>query len=135
VAAQPGGWKIEPVRTRAQMLPGLLIYRFSHGMYYANAQMLSEEVTKLVKEAKPALAWFCIDAGAVDDVDYSAAATLRRLQAHLKERGIRLVFSEVSTDVYRQLQRSEITDLVGQDAFFAQNGEVIQAYKEAHKIS
>jgi SulP family sulfate permease len=47
VPAQPEGWKTEPVQTMAQMLPGLLIYRFSHGMYYANAQVLSEQVTRL----------------------------------------------------------------------------------------
>jgi MFS superfamily sulfate permease-like transporter len=117
------------------MLPGLLIYRFSHGMYYANAQLLSEEVTRLVQEAKPALVWFCIDANAVDDIDFSAAETLRHLYAILKEHSIRLVFSEVSDEVYLQLQRSEITDLVGQDAFFAENGEVIGAYKAAQRVA
>jgi len=135
VPAQPEGWKAEPVQTQAQILPGLLIYRFSHGMYYANTQLLSEEVTRLVQEAKPSLVWFCIDANAVDDIDFSAAETLRRLYAVLKERSIRLVFSEVSDEVYIQLQRSEITDLVGQDAFFAGNGEVIRAYKEAQRVS
>jgi SulP family sulfate permease len=135
VTAQPGGWKTQPVHTRAEMLPGLLIYRFSHGMYYANAQMLSEEVTRLVREAQPALAWFCIDASAVDDIDFSAAETLRHLYALLKERGIRLVFSQVSNEVYGQLQRSEITDLVGPDAFFTVNAEVMHTYQKAHKIS
>lgn len=135
VPAQPEGWKTAPVHTRAQILPGLLIYRFSHGMYYANAQMLSEEVTRLVQEAKPALVWFCLDAGAVDDIDFSAAATLRRLQTLLKERGVRLVFSHVSDDVYGQLERSEITDLVGRDAFFSGNAEVMLAYKEARSVS
>jgi SulP family sulfate permease len=33
VAARLGGWKSQPVHTQAQMLPGLLVYRFSHGMY------------------------------------------------------------------------------------------------------
>ena len=131
VPAQPEGWKTEPVQTQAQMLPGLLIYRFSHGMYYANAQLLSEQITRLVQEAKPALAWLCIDAGAVDDVDFSAAETLRHLHAILKERSIRLVFSEVVDEVYIQLQRSGIADLVGRDAFFANDGEVVRVYKEA----
>ena len=117
------------------MLPGLLIYRFSHGMYYANTQLLSEEVTRLVREAKPSLVWFCIKADAVDDIDFSAAETLRHLYAILKERHIRLVFSKVSNEVYSQLQRSEITDLVGQDAFFTDIGEVIRAYKESERTS
>jgi SulP family sulfate permease len=134
VPAQPEGWKTKPVETQAQMLPGLLIYRFSHGMYYANAQLLSQEVTRLVQEAKPALVWFCIDADAVDDVDFSAAETLRHLHALLQEHHIRLVFSEVSAEVYLQLQCSEITDLVGRDAFFTENGDVIRAYQEAQRV-
>jgi anti-anti-sigma regulatory factor len=98
-------------------------------MYYANAEQLSEEVTRLAREANPPLVWFCIDASAVDDIDYTAAATLRSLYAMLQEQGIRLIFYAVSDEVYAQLERSGITDLVGQDAFCATIGAVISAYK------
>ncbi len=135
VAAPPEGWKAEPVTTQGQFLPGLLAYRFTHGMYYANAEQLSEEVTELAQEANPPLVWFCIDAAAVDDIDYTAAATLRSLYAILRERGIRLLFYEVSAEVYAQLERSGITDLVGRDAFYATGGEIISAYKATHRAS
>ena len=135
VAAPPEGWRAEPVATRDQFLPGLLAYRFTHGMYYANAEQLSEEVTGLATEANPPLVWFCIDAAAVDDIDYTAAATLRSLYAILRERGIRLVFYEVSAEVYAQLERSGITDLVGRDAFYATGGEMINAYKATQRAS
>lgn len=130
VAARSGGWKTKPVLTQAQMLPGLMVYRFSHGMYYANAALLSEEVTKLVKEASPPLTWFCIDAAAVDDIDFSAAETLRTIHSILTKHGIRLVFSEVADEVYAQLERSQIIDLVGRDAFYATGGAMIDAFKE-----
>jgi MFS superfamily sulfate permease-like transporter len=135
VAARSGGWKTQPIHTQAQMLPGLLVYRFSHGMYYANATLLSEQVTKLVKRANPPLAWFCIDAAAVDDIDFSAAETLRHLYAILKAHRIRLVFSEVSDEVYDQLELSGIIDLVGRDAFYATGGLMISAYQESQKAS
>ena len=135
VAAQPEGRKAEPVSTRGQLLPGLLAYRFTHGMYYANAEQLSEEVTWLAKEAKPPLVWFCIDASAVDDIDYTAAATLRSLYAMLQEQGIRLIFYAVPGEVYAQLERSGITGLVGQDAFYATAGAVVSAYKATTRTS
>ena len=50
-------------------------------MYYANAQQLSEEIA-FVNSAEPALRWFCIDVSAVDDVDYSAAETLRSIDRY-----------------------------------------------------
>jgi MFS superfamily sulfate permease-like transporter len=42
VVLVPGvsGWNAQPVTTSAQALPDLLIYRFTHSMYYANAQQL-----------------------------------------------------------------------------------------------
>ncbi len=135
VAAQPEGWRAEPVATRGQILPGLLVYRFTHGMYYANAEQLSEEVTWLAKEAKPPLVWFCIDTSAVDDIDYTAAATLRSLYGLLQEQGIRLIFYAVSDEVYAQLERSGVTGLVGPDAFYATAGAVVSAYKATPRTS
>ena len=130
VAVGTKGWKAQPVATQGQLLPGLLVYRFTHGIYYANAEVLSKEVTWLVREAKPPLDWLCIDAAAVDDVDYSAAAVLRSLYDFLQKHGVRLVFSEVSDQVYAQLERSGITDLVGQDAFYATTGTAVSAYRQ-----
>jgi len=135
VEAQPEGWKTEPVATRSQLLPGLLAYRFNHSMYYANAEQMFEEVSRLAKEANPPLVWFCIGAGAVDDIDYTAAATLRSLYALLREQGIRLIFFEVSDEVYAQLERSGITGLVGKDAFYASGAAVFSAYKATQRGS
>jgi high affinity sulfate transporter 1 len=135
VEAQPEGWKTEPVATRGQLLPGLLAYRFNHSMYYANAEQMFKEVSRLAKEANPPLVWFCIGAGAVDDIDYTAAATLRSLYALLREQGIRLIFFEVSDEVYAQLERSGITGLVGKDAFYASGAAVFSAYKATQRGS
>ena len=132
--ARHEGWKVQPVTTQVQFFPGLMGYRFTHSMYYANSQLMAQEVTRLVREAKPPLVWFCIMADAVDDVDYTAAATLRSLHGFLKKHGIRLIFSEVSDHVYAQLQRSGIIDLVGQDAFYATGVAVVRAYKETQKL-
>ena len=132
--AKEEGWKVQPVATQAQFLPGLMGYRFTHSMYYANSQQLAKEVTRLAREAEPPLVWFCIVADAVDDIDYTAAATLRSLYGFLKKQGIRLVFSDFSDHVYAQLKRSGIIDLLGQDAFYARGVSVVRAYKETQRL-
>jgi hypothetical protein len=43
---------------------------------------------------------------------------------------VRLVFSEVSDEVYAQLERSGITDLVGQAAFYTTTGAVVSTYRQ-----
>src|SRR5215470_16247012 len=129
VPGASGVWHAQPVATRAQALPGLLIYRFTHSLYYANAQQLSEEIIDLVKGAQPPLRWFCIDASAVDDVDYSAAETLRALFTLLQEQGIRLVVTQVMEDV-RERSRYELLQLFGDQAFYDTLGHVVQVYQQ-----
>ena len=125
---ESGEWKPQAVASQAQAAPGLMIYRFTHSMYYANSQQLSEEVSTLVNSAQPPLRWFCVDASAVDDVDYSAAETLRALHGILDEKGIRLVVAQVMEGV-KDKSHYELRQLFGDDAFFDTLGDVMQAYQ------
>jgi len=125
---ETGGLLALPVITPEQIRPGLLVYHFAHTMYYANAEQLSMEVVELAKGAEPPLVWFCIDASAVADVDFSAAATLREIYGILKGEGIRLVFCDVVDLVKAELDRYELTDLIGKDAFYKTISEVVSTY-------
>ena len=127
VPAESGQLRARPAATRAQALPGLLIYRFTHSMYYANAEQLSEEITDLVNHSEPPLRWLCLDASAVDDVDYTAAETLRSLFVLLKDKGIRLVVAHVLDDV-REQSRYELQQLFGEDAFYDTPEDVMRDY-------
>ena len=130
VKADRGGWRTRPVADPDQFEPGLLVYRFSHSMYYANAEQLSEQVSELVKEAQPPLRWLCIDAAAVDDIDYSAGQTLSSLFELLKDKGVRLVFVMVSDEVKAELDRYGVSDLVGADAFYASGDDLLNAFRQ-----
>ncbi len=50
-----GAWQSQPLSTAAQALPGLIVYRFTHSLYYANSQQLTEDITGLVEAADPPL--------------------------------------------------------------------------------
>jgi MFS superfamily sulfate permease-like transporter len=65
----------------------------------------------------------------VDDIDFSAAATLREIYMSLNGKGIRLVLAEVEEDILRELERSELTDLIGKDGFFETPRDVEEAYR------
>jgi high affinity sulfate transporter 1 len=129
VPGESGVWRAKPVTTRAQALPGLLIYRFTHSMYYANAEQFSEEITDLVNNADPPLRWLCLDASAVDDVDYSAAETVRSIFAILKEKNIHMVVAEVMDDV-KERSRYKLRQLFGEDAFYDSLEEAMRDYRE-----
>ncbi|MFN2190575.1 MAG: SulP family inorganic anion transporter [Candidatus Promineifilaceae bacterium] len=130
-----GKQHVLPVSSHAQVIPGLMIYRFHHSMYYANAENFSQEVIELVDSAESPVSWFCIDTTAVDDVDFSAAATLREIYDTLKEKGVRLVFAEVGEDIRKELDLSDVTDLVGRDAFYESAADVEDAFRAEAGVS
>jgi len=129
VPSETGVLHGQPVATGGQAAPGLMIYRFTHSVYYANSEQLAGEVTSLVNNADPPIRWFCLDASAVDDVDYSAAETLRSIFATLKEQGIRLVVAQVLDDV-REASRYRLRNLFGEDAFYDTLDDVLKDYKK-----
>ncbi len=128
-STEPGGvLHPQSVSSNSQALPGLIIYRFTHSMYYANSQQLSEEILKLVNNAKPPLRWFCIDVSGIDDVDYSSAETVRSLFQILKEKDIRFIIAQASKDMEDSCHY-KLRQLFGEDAFYETLSEVTDAYQ------
>ncbi len=126
LVADHGGARPEPVGSKGELRPGLLVYRFTHSMYYANAAQLAEEVAALSQGAHPR--WFCFDMAAVYDVDYSAEQTLRSTIARLHRQGIRPVLAEVAPEVDTWLRRYGIVKLLGSGAIYGTVGDVVRAY-------
>jgi len=125
-----GTQRMVPVSSHAQVIPGLVVYRFHHSMYFANAEYFLQEVIELVDDAQPSISWFCIDATAMDDIDYSAAGTLRDICLLLKGKSIRMVFAEVEPYIYCELEKSHIIDLIGIEAVYQTINAVEDAYKQ-----
>jgi SulP family sulfate permease len=123
-----GQWHTLPIASHSQALPGLIGYRFNHGLYYANSDLFYAEVSDLVAEATPPLTWFCLDASAIDEIDFTAAETLRTVYRVLTERGIRLVMVGVSTHVLALLDRYGLSSMFGNAWFFDTFGDVVKAY-------
>jgi len=122
-----------PVTQPTQASPGLMLYRFNHSMYYANSEQLYTQVLDLLEATSTPVVWFCIDMTAVDDVDFTAAGTLRQLCKELAGRNVRMVFSGTSEAVHAELDRSGITKLVGTDSYFQQVNDVVDAYRDLPK--
>jgi len=125
-----GGRRPRPVTSKAQLLPGLIVYRFNHSLYYANCEQLKTEVHDLVTDAKPSLSWFCLDLSPVDDVDFSAAEALRQTFELLKQQGIRLLCVEVQMTVHAELERYGIAELIGAQYFFGRIHDVEVSYRQ-----
>jgi SulP family sulfate permease len=107
--------------------PGLVIYRFGGGIFYANATRLSDEVLGLVESGDPAR-WFVLDAAAVDDIDFSGGKTLAELADELAERKIVLALCQVNDNVRAQLDTFGIAQKVGAEHIYETVQDAVDAF-------
>ena len=114
--------------------PGLVVYRFGVGLFYANAERLSEEVLGLVDTPTPPR-WFVLDATAIDDVDYTGGKTLAELVDQLAKRGIVFAIVDADPDLRRELDRFGVTAKIGEDHYYDSLQAVRDAFHEGRQTS
>jgi sulfate permease, SulP family len=120
-------WQPIPVRLGAVSAPGLIIYRFSRDLFYANATFFSEEIQNLVKSAEPPIKYFILEARAITEIDYSASLAFRDLVKELSIRNVAFIVSGLSPDVKKQFDKDGLTDLIGPNKFFNHLEEALKA--------
>ena len=125
-----GHWHPAPVRPGARTEEGLAVYRFGTSLYYANASRLIDDVMTLAAQGSP-LRWMVLDAVAIGDIDYTAAAVLTRVVEHLRKRHIRFAVSSVLGPVRKQLDRYGISAVLGPGAYYETPGEALEAFHAA----
>lgn len=124
-----GSWTEQPLESATQAVPGLAVYRFGAGLYYANANRFAEEIRALAGDGPSAPRWICVDAGAIEDVDYSAGETLREVHDELEKQQVRLVLASLEGGVRRELDRYGLIDLFGADGLYTTLDEAVAAFR------
>ena len=126
-----GIWQLHPVTPGTITEPGLVIYRFGAPLFYANANHFSEEVRMLATSAPSRLRWLIVDAGAITNVDFTAARVLREVQKDLFAQGTGLVFAHVQSDLKPDLDRHHLTEAIGLSHIFGSLHEALAAFRSS----
>ena len=126
-----GIWRLSPVVPGAITEPGLVCYRFGAPLFYANANRFSEEVRMLASSAPSPLNWLIVDAGAITNVDFSAARVVCEIQKDLAAQGTGLVFAHVQSDLRPDLDRHHLTEAIGPTRIFDTLREALGALRRA----
>jgi MFS superfamily sulfate permease-like transporter len=124
---QEGRLQVLPPEPGNQTEPGLIVYRFGTGLFYANATGFSEEIMALVGGDVPAR-WIVLDAVGIDDIDYTGGKTLAELADHLRERSIVFAISEPTDSVRDELDRYGISAKVGAERVFDTVNAAVDAF-------
>lgn len=125
-----GLWLPLPATPGATSGPGLLVYRFGAGLFYANANRFAAEVRALVEGAPSPVRWLVVDAGAITSLDYTAGRTVRVLHADLTRAGVRLLLAHVEPHLRSDLDRHRLTAALGAENLFDRLHDTLGAIAE-----
>ena len=128
-----GRWMPVPATPGVQTEPGLIVYRFGADLFYANEDRFADEVRNLVGRAPTKVAWLVVDAGAITDLDYSAARMLRDLNRELAQSGVELIFARVSPYLRADMERHRIAASLGKARIFATLHEAVESARGPSK--
>jgi MFS superfamily sulfate permease-like transporter len=78
--------------------------------------------------------WFIVDAGAITDIDYSAAQSMRDLLDDLARQRVGMVFARVSRHLRSDMDRHHITAAIGETRIFTTLHETIAAVRAAARF-
>jgi high affinity sulfate transporter 1 len=110
--------------------PGLVVYRFGVGIFYANAERLSEEIIGLVDVSDPPR-WLVLDAESIDDLDYTGGMTLAEIAGQLENRNVVFAIAGAGHHLRHELDRFGVSDKIGADKYY----EGVDAARDAFHAS
>jgi high affinity sulfate transporter 1 len=124
-------WRMAPVASGEMLEPGLVMYWFGAELFYANAPLLGEEVRRLLDASTAPVRWLVLDASAIPAIDFSAGGTLADLKRDLSTKGVTLAMTRVGPSLRSDLDRLELTALLGADLLFDSRHQCLEAYRAA----
>jgi high affinity sulfate transporter 1 len=130
VKSPAGHWEPVPVTPGARTEDGIVVYRFGTSLYYANAARLLADLKALADHGTP-LRWLVFDCAAIEDIDYTASATLAKVVELAQQRHVRFAVSTVLPAVRQQLDRYGISKALDPDAWYETPGEALDAFHAA----
>ncbi len=112
---------------------GVVVYRFSGPLFFANARVFRDEILRLA-HAEPAPRWIVLAAEPISDVDTTAADMLEDLDEWLNARGISLAFAELSDEVREKIERYELTRTLDPEKFYPTLNAALRGFAAATDV-
>ena len=124
-----GGVVYEKAVTGRESLPGLIIYRYDAQLFYANANRFVDDAESIIEATPDPVRWFVLDAGSIDDVDYSAGISLGRLLDYLTSRNVTFGLARLDESLSTTLAMYGLLDRIPADHRFSTLEEALAAFR------
>ncbi|BCP53520.1 sulfate transporter [Kaistia sp. 32K] len=121
----------------ARPIPGLAIYLLQGSLLFFNVDYVKRRLEARIAGLPEDTRWFVLDAGAVVQIDSTAAAMLDDIHALLAARGIVFAIAELHTEPRSLLTRSGTLARIGETNFFDSLEDACLAFERggaAHSV-
>lgn len=112
----------------AELMPGLVLFRWDAPLFFANAELFHDRVLDAVAASPTPVRWLVVAAEPVTSVDVTAADSLAELDDTLRAASIRLCFAELKDPVKDKLRRFGLYERFGDNAFFPTVEQAVDDY-------
>jgi len=113
--------------------PALIVYRFGAPLYFANANLLVEQVEQLVIQSSHPIERFVLDAQAMVDIDTTGAEALKQVLDLLDDHNITFALSRASRLVQQLLRQYGLFERVTENRLHATNRQAIAAFSHEYQ--
>ena len=122
------GW-IDVTDERAQVEPGLLVYRFDAPLFFANAEHFGLRVAQSLEDNPGIETHIILDFEGVGSIDVTAVDHLIELHRELSERGLSIAVARANADVLEMMDRSGLTAQLGEGRVFPTINAAVADYR------
>jgi SulP family sulfate permease len=116
----------------ADLVPGLLVYRYDAPLFFANAENFRERAMAAVNDHPERVEWFVLNAEANVEVDLTALDAVDQLRTELERRGIVFAMARVKQDLRDSLEAAGLLDKIGDDHIYPTLPTAVEAYNDRH---
>jgi sulfate permease, SulP family len=113
----------------AQLVPGLVVYRYDSPLFFANAEDFRARALAAVDDAPAPVEWFVLNAESNVEVDLTALDAVEELRAELDRRGIVFAMARVKQDLLLALEAAGLAGRVGAERIFPTLPTAVQAFE------
>jgi high affinity sulfate transporter 1 len=114
----------------AELIPGLLVYRYDSPLFFANAQDFQARAIAAVDQQPTPVRWFVLNVEANVEVDITALDAMEELRFKLTGRGIVFALARVKQDLLVPLRAAGLVERIGADRLYPTLPTAVAAYEQ-----
>ncbi|MFG6102805.1 solute carrier family 26 protein [Leptothoe sp. EHU-05/26/07-4] len=118
----------------ATTIPGLVIYRYDAPICFANVENFKRRAMAAIEAEQERVEWFVLNTEAIAEIDITAADMLVELHQELCNQGIVFALARVKQDLYSQLKRSGLRDLIGNERIYPTLKTAIRGFEDRYRF-